>query len=246
MRRSLAALLFVLLAACACVGQTRGGWLRGEWAGTAYQTDSADTWTMVLKFARGSYTAAYPSLECEGRWRRLRVSRARATFRETITKGAERCAPRGRVVVERLNARQFGYRYSYQGSNDFVASAILNAPAAQAASAAHEFELKDGQSTTFDGGRLRIRFVRVASDSRCPADVECVWAGNAEVLLELRLKGRRGAKTLRLNTNASPERPNEAGYGRYNLKLSGLAPQRRSNQEIRPGRYTATLQVTKQ
>jgi hypothetical protein len=246
MKRSLAALLFVLLAAGVVCGQARGGWLRGGWSGTAYQTDSADTWTMILNFGRGSYRAVYPSLECEGRWRLLRVSRTRATFRETITKGAERCAPRGRVVVERLNARQLGYRYSYQGSNDFVASAILNAPAARTAPSAHEFELKDGQSVSFDGGRLRIRFVRVASDSRCPVDVECVWAGNAEVLLELRLKGRRGTKTLRLNTNASPERPNEAAYGRYNLKLSGLAPQRRSNQEIKPGRYTATLQVTKQ
>ncbi|HEX8115889.1 MAG TPA: hypothetical protein VF521_01330 [Pyrinomonadaceae bacterium] len=114
------------------------------------------------------------------------------------------------------------------------------------APAAHEFELRAGQSTTFDRGRLRIRFVRVASDSRCPLDVQCVWAGNAEVILELRLKGQRGTKTLRLNTNASPERPSEGSYGRYNLKLSGLAPQRRSSQEIRPGRYTATLQVTRQ
>ena len=107
-------------------GQTRGVWLRGEWEGTAYQTDSADTWTMVLTLRRGAYTAEYPSLECAARWRLLRVSRTRAVFRETVTKGAERCAPRGRVVIERLNARQLSYRYSYQGSKDYVASAILN------------------------------------------------------------------------------------------------------------------------
>jgi hypothetical protein len=126
MKRCLTALLSVVLAAGACVGQTRGGWLRGEWAGTSYQTDSADTWTMVLTFKRGRYVAEYPSLECSGRWRLLSVNRTRAVFRETITKGAERCAPRGRVVIERLNARQLGYRYSYQGSEDYVASAILN------------------------------------------------------------------------------------------------------------------------
>ena len=126
MKRCLAAALFVLMAAGGVCGQTRGGWLRGEWAATGYQVDSGDTWAMVSTFGRGSYAAEYPSLECAGRWRLLSVTRTRAVFRETITKGAERCAPRGRVVIERLNARQLGYRFSYQGSKDFVATAILN------------------------------------------------------------------------------------------------------------------------
>ena len=126
MRRCLTAALLVVLAAGAVCGQTRGGWLRGEWAGTGYQTDTESTWAMVLSFGRGRYTAEYPSLECAGRWRLLSVTRTRAVFRETLTKGAEKCAPRGRVVIERLNARQLGYRYSYQGSKDYVASAILN------------------------------------------------------------------------------------------------------------------------
>lgn len=126
MKRCLTTLLFVLLSAGVCAAQTRGGWLRGDWAGTGYQVDSENTWAMVLSFRRGSYTAEYPSLECAGRWRLLSVSRTRAVFRETVTKGAEKCAPRGRVVIERLNARQLGYRYSYEGSKDFVASAILN------------------------------------------------------------------------------------------------------------------------
>lgn len=126
MRRCLTALLLVVLAAGACAGQKRGGWLRGEWVGTGYQTDSGNTWELVLKFERGRYAALYPSLECEGRWRLLSLTGTRAVFRETITSGAERCAPRGRVVIERLNARQLGYRYSYQGSKDFVATAILD------------------------------------------------------------------------------------------------------------------------
>ena len=126
MRRCLTAALFVVMAAGGVCGQTRGGWLRGEWAGTGYQVDSESTWAMVLHFRRGGYTAEYPSLECAARWRLLSVTRTRAVFRETVPKGAEKCAPGGRVVIERLNARQLGYRYSHQGSKDFVASAILN------------------------------------------------------------------------------------------------------------------------
>ncbi len=126
MKRCLTVLLFVVLAAGGAAAQTRGGWLRGEWAGTAFQTDSESTWAMVLSFGRGRYTVEYPSLECAARWRLLSVTRARAVFRETVTKGAEKCAPDGRVVIERLNARQLAYRYSYKGSKEFVASAILN------------------------------------------------------------------------------------------------------------------------
>ena len=126
MKRCLTTLLLVVLSAGAVCGQTRGAWLRGEWEGTGYQTDSGNTWAMVLSFGRGGYTAEYPSLECAARWRLLRVSRTRAVFRETVTKGPEKCAPGGTVVVERLNARQLGYRYSHRGSKDFVASAILN------------------------------------------------------------------------------------------------------------------------
>jgi hypothetical protein len=120
------------------------------------------------------------------------------------------------------------------------------AGAAQTAGGGREFKLRAGRVVTPDGGALRVRFVRVASDSRCPVDVECVWAGNAELLFEVGGDRRRGKKSLKLNTNASPERPGEVKYGRYTLKLVGLAPQKRSGREIRPGQYTATLLVSKE
>ncbi|MDT5271626.1 MAG: hypothetical protein QOH49_3812 [Acidobacteriota bacterium] len=109
-----------------------------------------------------------------------------------------------------------------------------------------EFKIKAGRTVTLDGGSLRVRFVRVASDSRCPVDVECVWAGNAELLFEVSAKGGRGMKTLRLNTNAGPERPGEDKYRRYTLKLVELSPRPHSKRKIAPGQYTATLLVSKE
>ena len=126
MKRCLTALLFALLAAGAVCGQTWGGWLRGEWAGTGYQTDTSTTWAMKLTAKGRTYTVDYPSLECGGRWRLLSVSSRRAIFRETITRGTERCAQRGRVVIERLNSRQLGYWFSQAGANEYTASGILN------------------------------------------------------------------------------------------------------------------------
>jgi len=120
------------------------------------------------------------------------------------------------------------------------------AASAQTARVGREFNIKVGRVETLDGGGLRVRLARVASDSRCPVDVNCVWAGNAEVVFEVGARGWRGRQTLRLNTNASPERPGEGRYGRYTLKLVGLTPQPRSKRKIPAGRYTATLLVSKE
>jgi hypothetical protein len=44
-----------------------------------------------------------------------------------------------------------------------------------------EFTLSEGQSIWIEKGLFRITLVRVIEDSRCPANKECFWAGNAKV-----------------------------------------------------------------
>lgn len=126
MRRCTITICLLLLLPAATHGQSGGGWLQGVWVGTGYQSDAGSTWAMRLIVRKKRYVIEYPSLGCGGRWMLLSVSGGRAVFRETITRGAEECAPRGNVVIERLNPRQIGFWYSYRGSKEFVASAILN------------------------------------------------------------------------------------------------------------------------
>ena len=73
-----------------------------------------------------------------------------------------------------------------------------------------------------------------------------MWAGNAEVLLEVGPKNRRASKTLRLNTNASTERPAEDKYRTYTVKLVELKPYPRTPRKMRQGEYTATLLVVQE
>lgn len=119
------------------------------------------------------------------------------------------------------------------------------AGAAEVPRVGREFKVRAGRAVTLAGESLRIRLTRVASDSRCPTGVDCVWAGNAEVLVEVGAKNRRVSKTLRLNTNASPERPAEDKYRGYTVKLVRLDPYPRANRKVRQGEYTATLLVVK-
>lgn len=48
-----------------------------------------------------------------------------------------------------------------------------------------EFELGLGDTVVFDGSNFEITFSFVSTDSRCPADVQCVWAGNARIILSV-------------------------------------------------------------
>ena len=88
--------------------------------------------------------------------------------------------------------------------------------------------------------RLRIRFAAV-EDSRCPADANCVWAGNAKVTI--RVTSRRGqSQTFDLNTNLPGK---SAGFDGYEITLGNVSPYPRSNIRINRNGYTASFTVTK-
>jgi hypothetical protein len=88
--------------------------------------------------------------------------------------------------------------------------------------------------------RLRIKFVAV-EDSRCPADANCIWAGNAKVTI--RVTNRRGqSRTFDLNTNLPGK---SARFDGYEIKLGNVSPYPRSNIRINRNGYTASFTITK-
>lgn len=83
--------------------------------------------------------------------------------------------------------------------------------------------IKLGDSAEFAASKISIKFLRVIEDSRCPADVNCIWAGNAMIEIEAS-KGSQKS-TLILNTNGNET---EAKFEGYTIKLAGLEPQKKS------------------
>jgi hypothetical protein len=57
------------------------------------------------------------------------------------------------------------------------------------ASLGKEFTLAIGQSATISSENLKIEFLDVTADSRCPKDVECVWAGEVSCSLQITQNG---------------------------------------------------------
>lgn len=99
------------------------------------------------------------------------------------------------------------------------------------------FELRAGASANVEGG-LAMSFQRVMSDSRCPMDALCVWAGDATVVLTVSRDGQPVARELHTNPSNF-----EVSYSDYTIKLISLAPYPRSDRQIRPEDYVATLSV---
>jgi len=63
-----------------------------------------------------------------------------------------------------------------------------------------------------------LRYIGIAEDSRCPPDVMCIRAGDANVLFDHAAKGN-AASRITLNT----ERQRSAALGRWQLQLVDLA-----------------------
>jgi hypothetical protein len=102
------------------------------------------------------------------------------------------------------------------------------------------FELRSGASAMLDGG-LTITFDGVASDSRCPMNALCIWAGDAVVALSIS-QGPGGSVPRELHTNAAGS---VTSYLAYSIKLLALAPYPRTDRPIGPGDYVATLTVAR-
>ena len=131
MRKPLIVLgLLLLLASTAAAQGKSKSWLRGTWEGTGYETDDQSTWPMKLtikrlKGGRRTFSIDYPSLTCGGRWKLLSTSGSKARFRELLDQGQDKCADKGRVMIERIRG-QLIFLYSNQGSREITASAVLN------------------------------------------------------------------------------------------------------------------------
>ena len=121
---------------------------------------------------------------------------------------------------------------SQPGSGSIPATAIQ-------VQANRQFDLVVGQEARLEGTAIVLRFGGVANDSRCPSDVQCVWAGNAVVGLSLR-QGEGPATDATLNTTLDPK---ITKFGGYTIKLLDLKPVPNTGKAISGGEYVATLEV---
>ena len=103
-----------------------------------------------------------------------------------------------------------------------------------------EVTLRVGETTFVDN--IEIRFSGVLEDSRCPTDVQCVWAGNAQAALGVGPpRGTQGPTEQVLLNTSEADKSGEA-WG-LRVTLVDLTPAPKSTQPIPPESYVIRLKV---
>ena len=96
--------------------------------------------------------------------------------------------------------------------------------------------LAQGIVADLPGGRT-LALVDVTADSRCPTDVQCVWAGEANLVFEWTLPGA----TQRVPVVVSPARGSSSLPGGVTLRVLGLTPSTVSGRTLATSDYVVTV-----
>ncbi len=88
---------------------------------------------------------------------------------------------------------------------------------------------------------LTLKFVSVIEDSRCPVGVNCIWAGNAKVQIEI--SSKKGiSQTFELNTDLQPQ---IVAFDGFEIKLQNLTPHPKAETTTNPNSYTSVFAIRK-
>jgi hypothetical protein len=86
--------------------------------------------------------------------------------------------------------------------------------------------------------KFGIKFIGVTADSRCPKNVNCVWAGDGETKITLIKDGV--SENYSLHTTLEPKKINFSGY---KILLKKLNPYPESVGEIKQEEYSVELEI---
>jgi len=101
--------------------------------------------------------------------------------------------------------------------------------------------LNIGQTASYEGD-LKVKFLDVTEDSRCPQNVTCIWAGQVSCSLEVTTAGKTEGVTLTQPglTDAAAGRP----VGAYTFRFD-VEPYPEAGKQIEKTDYRLLLTVTR-
>ncbi len=134
-------------------------------------------------------------------------------------------------------------------STGFVTDAAPE-PVAAGPQLGEEFVLRVGGTVTINSNGPTVELVEIVEDSRCPADVTCIWAGRALIKVIVSSPSDvLGFGTVDMTLEAGAEAGQEnrvvGKHAAYTLALLELAPQPISTVKLSSQDYLAKLEVVK-
>ena len=105
-----------------------------------------------------------------------------------------------------------------------------------------EFLLQFNQSLELKSENMKITFLNVTSDSRCPSDVTCVWQGKADIDVNLQKDDQNITVSLPIGGDSNQKK---AVFNQYLIQLVDLSPYPVSTKNIQYDEYAAKINITK-
>ena len=100
-----------------------------------------------------------------------------------------------------------------------------------------QFTIKAEQTVSLDN--LKVTFLEIVEDSRCPSDVTCVWQGRASIKLNAENEDHSEDMILTMGENST------AQIEMYKINLIDLSPYPISKKIISTEEYVATMNISK-
>ncbi|NHJ01777.1 MAG: hypothetical protein EAX86_06510 [Candidatus Heimdallarchaeota archaeon] len=101
-----------------------------------------------------------------------------------------------------------------------------------------EFSLHIGESAIIKDQGIKIKFIDVLEDSRCPSDVQCIWEGTVSLMINIKYNEQDLGNFVLNSTNL-----HKASFMEYYVQFKELNPYPVSTQIIPKTAYQATFRV---
>lgn len=101
-----------------------------------------------------------------------------------------------------------------------------------------DISLYIGESAIIKNHGVKMKFVDVLEDSRCPSDVECLWEGTVSLLINIQYNGEDLGNFVLNSSNL-----HKASFMGYYVKFKELEPYPISTETIPKSSYYAIFSV---
>lgn len=106
------------------------------------------------------------------------------------------------------------------------------------------FKLNINQTAVIGSENLKITFLNVTEDSRCPSDVQCIWEGQAKVQISI-LKDDQNIGTFYLTKRAGHDELSVLSVKGYSITLEKVDPYPVSTKKTEAQDYVIVLKIKK-
>lgn len=108
-----------------------------------------------------------------------------------------------------------------------------------------EFKINLNETAILPDENIWVKFTEVTEDSRCPINVQCIWAGRATIVVNIWKDSQNIGDFVLTTGGGSPALAVQNFASNYNIKFVALQPPPVSGSETQKSAYIAALVISK-